>query len=263
MPFVKLDQGILDSTLWVDRDSREVFITSLLLAEPRELRNPTPQIEVRSLSMTGFVVPPGWYGMVNAAGVGIIRRALVDTEAVLAALERLCAPDPESRSADFDGRRLARVDGGYVVLNYIKYRERDYTGAERAQRYRERRRLLTASRRDSTPSRRDITQAEVEVEVEGKTKTPHVARAARSEGFESFWTEWPSNDRKGAKAKCLAAWQRMNCDAITARILEHVRSMKASDGWIRGFIPAPLTYLNQARWDGAESASTPGGMTVL
>ena len=138
MAFVKLDTGILDSTLWIERECREVFITALLLAEPYELRQPTEQYEVRRLEKTGFVIPPGWYGLVNAAGVGIVRRALVDPEPGMVALERLGSPDPESRSQDFEGRRLIRVDGGFIVLNFMKYRDRDYTGAERAKRYRER-----------------------------------------------------------------------------------------------------------------------------
>ena len=49
MPFVKLDCGMLDSTLWFEREAREVFITALLMAEPIELTSDTPQIAVRAL----------------------------------------------------------------------------------------------------------------------------------------------------------------------------------------------------------------------
>jgi hypothetical protein len=89
MPFVKLDTGILDSTLWEDRVGRDVFITALLLAEPKERIQPTPQIAVRSLEETGFVVPPGWYGFVPTSGIGIIRRAMVDRDEGLRALSDL------------------------------------------------------------------------------------------------------------------------------------------------------------------------------
>lgn len=138
MPFVKLDTGILDSTLWVERECREIFITALLLAEPFELKSPMDQYEVRTLEKTGYRFPPGWYGFVRAAGVGIIRRALVGVEEGMIALEKLCAPDPESRSPDFEGRRMARVDGGYLVINFMHYRDRDYTAAERQNRLRRR-----------------------------------------------------------------------------------------------------------------------------
>lgn len=32
---------------------------------------------------------------------------------------------------------MVRVDGGYIILNYDKYRQRDYTAKERMRRYRE------------------------------------------------------------------------------------------------------------------------------
>ncbi len=136
--FVKLDCGILRSTLWIDREVRDVFITALLMAIPWELRKPMQAIQVRTLEPLGFTVPAGWYGMVEGAGVGIARETGVDLEVGMVALEQLAAPDLQSRSDDHEGRRLVRVDGGFVVLNYMKYREKDASAAERAKRYRER-----------------------------------------------------------------------------------------------------------------------------
>ena len=162
MPFVKLDCGILNSTLWFEREAREVFITALLMAEPFETQDPIPQIAIGSLEFTGWSVPPGWYGFVPAASVGIIHRAKVEEAAGFEALKRLGDPEDGSRSKDFEGRRLVRVDGGFIVLNFMKYRDRDYTAAERSRRYR----LRVASRRDDTASHRNITQAEVEEEVD-------------------------------------------------------------------------------------------------
>lgn len=140
MAFVKLDTGILHSTLWMDRTAREVFITALLMAEPREFTEPQRQLAVRTIEETGFEAPPGWYGFVQAAGAGIIRQAGLDPEEGFAALERLCAEDPESRTTDFGGRRMIRVQGGYVVLNFMRYRDHDHGAAERM-------RLLRARRR--------------------------------------------------------------------------------------------------------------------
>lgn len=178
MAFVKLDTGILDSTLWMDREARECFVTALLMAVPQEFEAPIQQIEVRSLSHTDFAAPAGWYGFVPAAGIAIVRRAgIAEIERGFAALERLGAPEVESRSPEFDGRRLIRIDGGYLVLNYMKYRDRDYTGAERARRYRERHKEI-ASRRDVPSSRRDGTvtsrmqSAEAEVEAEKSKRVP-------------------------------------------------------------------------------------------
>lgn len=182
MGFVKLDCGILTSTLWFHRDCREIFITGLLMAEPFETTKPMAQIEVDTLRETGFMVPPGWYGLVPAAGVGIISRAGLEREAGLEALRQLGAEDPESRSQDYGGRRMVRVDGGYLILNYMKYRERDYTTAERSKRYREKRKNDAASRRDATPSHRDITQAEEEVEEERYVPTHHLNQGEKING---------------------------------------------------------------------------------
>lgn len=168
MPFVKLDCGILDSTLWPDRIARELFITALLMAEPYEIVEPEPQIAVRGLEQTGFIVPPGWYGIVRAAGIGIVRRAGIDPEEGLDALERLGATDQESRTPRFEGRRLVRVNGGFLALNFDLYRSRDYTSAERSRRYREKKLASRVTELTTRVTPRDITQAEAKAEAEAK-----------------------------------------------------------------------------------------------
>jgi hypothetical protein len=185
-PFVKLDCGMLDSSLWIDKEARDVFITGLLMAEPFELQQPKPQLEVRAIKETGFIVPAGWYGIVRAAGTGIVRRAGLKIERGLDALERLGAPDADSRSGDYEGRRVVRTDGGYLILNFAKYRERDYGAAERAKRYRERKRHAVASR-DGVTRTRNVTQAEAEAEAykEKKDKTP----TATPDGAPGLWTD--------------------------------------------------------------------------
>lgn len=167
MPFVKLDCGILDSSLWIERAQREIFITSLLMAEPYVLDKAAPQFKVRSLEPTGWVIPPGRYGFVRAAGVGIVRRAGVDSDPGLDALEKLGSQDPDSRSEDFDGRRLVRVDGGYIVLNYFKYRDYDYTAAERQQRYRDKQKVSRDDNVTGVTSRRNVTDADADADAEG------------------------------------------------------------------------------------------------
>lgn len=176
MPFVKLDTGMLDSSLWIAPVERDVFLTALMMAVPFELPAPAEQLDVRTMTPTGFVVPAGWYGLVPAAGPGIVRRAIVDQEAGLAALEHLGAPDGESRSGAFEGRRLVRIDGGYLVLNYMAYRERDYTAAERAKRYRDTKKAKPArprtkpSHRDDVASHRNVTQADADAEADAEAK---------------------------------------------------------------------------------------------
>lgn len=187
MPFVKLDCQMLDSTTWLDREAREIFITALLMARPYELQHPQPQIRIRSLRKTGWSVPAGWYGFVPAAGVGIVKRAGIDLKSGLRALDRLGSPERDSRSRDYEGRRLVRIDGGFIILNFMRHWDRDETGAERQRRYRlrqaELRRLEAEKRRNGVTivtSRNEVTNKikEVEVEVDrdkelkSKTTTP-------------------------------------------------------------------------------------------
>lgn len=137
--FVKLDCGITESSLWHDRDARSLFLTALVMAGPFVLDAAMEQLEVRELKPTGWMVPPGRYGFVRVSGAALIKRDGIEEEKGWRALEALCAPDPDSRSNAFDGRRLARIDGGYVVLNHAPYRDKDYSAADRARRYRDRR----------------------------------------------------------------------------------------------------------------------------
>jgi hypothetical protein len=145
MPFVKLDCRILDSSLWHEKAQRDVFITALLLCEPFEVREPMPQLDVRTMEPTGWKVPPGWYGFAQAAGSGIIHRAMVAKADGTEALVALGEPELGSKNQKHEGRRLIRVDHGYIALNFMEYRERDHTAAERSKRWRERKKSGAAT----------------------------------------------------------------------------------------------------------------------
>ncbi len=167
MPFVKLDCALLDSTLWVDRPAREVFLTALLMGEPYTLESDEKEIETRTLERTDFIVPAGKYGFVRAAGTGIGRRAgLDDKDEVLDALERLASPEADSRSPEFDGRRLVRINGGFIILNWEKYRRKDHTAAERQRRHRERNpkpgKSNAVTSHHNTVTSREVTEGEGE-----------------------------------------------------------------------------------------------------
>jgi hypothetical protein len=74
-------------------------------------------------------------------------------------------------------------------------------------------------------------------------------------GFERFWKAWPSSTRKGAKSECKKKWEKHYCETQTDQIIKHIEWLKTTEQWLKGngaFIPAPLVYLNQQRWDGAE-----------
>jgi hypothetical protein len=83
------------------------------------------------------------------------------------------------------------------------------------------------------------------------TKTPPTPQG-ECIGFERFWQSWPAHHRKAAKAQCLRKWTANGCEEMADRIVAHVEASKASDPWRKdggAFIPAPLVYLNQARYE--------------
>jgi hypothetical protein len=95
--FTKLFSTITESTVWSESNAtRIVWITMLASAD----------------SM----------GRVLAAVPGLAHKARVSIEECEAALTRFRAPDPYSRTRDFDGRRIEDIDGGWRLLNYAKYR---------------------------------------------------------------------------------------------------------------------------------------------
>ena len=163
LPFVPISRQLLDSSVWeTDLRVRVLWITMLMIAaEPA--RRGTVDITVRALS----------------------GRAAMSPEDVKFALDVLTSPDPSSRTAGNDGRRIERIDShrewGWRILNweaYEKDRER-MLGAARAARYRGR--IAGAEEdhasRSVTPRHGIVTpchvEGEVEVEVEGEGEGEH------------------------------------------------------------------------------------------
>lgn len=125
--YTKLFGSILRSTVWkTPPHVRLVWITMLALAD-RD-------------------------GVVDSSVPGLADAAGVDRSQCEQALAIFMAPDPDSRTPDYEGRRIEKVDGGWRLLNHGKYadklseedrREKD---AARQRRCRERRAQRDASR---------------------------------------------------------------------------------------------------------------------
>jgi len=76
-----------------------------------------------------------------------------------------------------------------------------------------------------------------------------------SSKFDEFWNAWPSSKRKVAKAECQKKWAKAGLDSVAETIISQVNILKVTDQWTGGFEPAPLTYINQRRWE--DDAGTP------
>lgn len=83
----------------------------------------------------------------------------------------------------------------------------------------------------------------------GDKEKPSAKTASRSARFPEFWAAYPC---KEGKKPCEAKWKAKNLDRLADVILADIalRSEKHYR-WLDGFIPNPLTYLNQERWNDA------------
>jgi len=117
MGFTKLDESILQS--------------SIMAAKPK-----TFKVWIALLAACGSD------GTARVSPTFLARVCYLGMKEVEQALEELSSPDPLSRTTENEGRRIERVDGGYYIINYQKYREKGISEA-----YREKERLRWQLRR--------------------------------------------------------------------------------------------------------------------
>jgi len=89
---------------------------------------------------------------------------------------------------------------------------------------------------------------------EVRSKTP----SSQATRFDEFWAAWPASKRKVGRKAVEAKWVRQNLDAIADRIIGCVEALKGSEQWTSGFEPAPLTFVNQRRWEDEIVQQGPG-----
>lgn len=92
------------------------------------------------------------------------------------------------------------------------------------------------------------------------TMTPPEAQTLQERRFAEFWKAYP---KKVGKASCLKAWKKLK---PTAELFDHImaalEAQKHTEQWRRDggrFIPNPLTWLNQGRWDDEPTEVSTGG----
>ncbi len=158
----KLFTKILDSSIWLEPDAtRIVWLTCIAVMDEE--------------------------GFVQFASVeNLARRANVSLKSAQKAVEQLEGPDPESSDPDNGGRRLERVQGGWMVLNATKYRElvtREVSKAqtrERVKRFRERKKQeVTSSNGVIRITNAPVTTSEACTEAHSEEKTEREKKPKR------------------------------------------------------------------------------------
>jgi hypothetical protein len=133
--WTKLDHSILQSSIWdAPNHVRLVWITMLALSDKD--------------------------GYVGAAITGVAHESRVTIEEAKNAIEHLSSPDEYSRTKDEDGRRIQKVDRGWLILNYRKYRgETSEERKKRIDRERMRQKRQKATESDSRKRKRQSRES--------------------------------------------------------------------------------------------------------
>jgi hypothetical protein len=133
---------------------------------------------------------------------------------------------------------------GDCGLKMPDFSEHNGASAKRRAQEAERKRQERNSVLDLSASDADTLRTREEKRREEKNNT--------SAGFARFWLTWPASSRKVAKSQCERRWIANRLEAEADRIVAHVEAMKSHRDWLKDqgeFIPAPMTYLNQRRWE--------------
>jgi len=235
----KLFTKILDSSVWLeDTTTRIVWLTFLA-----------------AMDEDGFAQ--------FASPLNLAHRARVTPDEASKALEVLEGPDTYSGDPEHEGRRIERVDGGWIILNSSKYRAlvtREVTRMrtrERVARFRSKNKTnngtgVTQCNAENAECNASVTPSEAHTEA-AATKTLSV-KAGRASERKKALTEaeqvYGLYPRKVARPKALAAIAK----AVAKHGLELVLSatQEFARAWAREpdltFCPHPATWFHQERF---------------
>jgi hypothetical protein len=101
--WTKLFSSIVTSSIWCEDDKTFKAWVALLALSDRE-------------------------GVVEGSVPGLANLCRISVSEMRAALKKLSEPDPDSRSPEHEGRRIEPIEGGWLLLNYAKYREKAVAG---------------------------------------------------------------------------------------------------------------------------------------
>lgn len=226
-------------------------------------------------------------GIVEGSAPGFANLCRVTLSEFRAALSILTNPDPDSRTSDYEGRRIEEVAGGWRILNYAAYRERgqakDGSRAPYMKNRRKAAREAIGSPSDNA-AHRDVTRyTEAEERREKKEERREEANPSRpprgrkrdlslcpirqahaQETFDRIWKAWPGKrgdgkDARGNRIPAERAFQAIldtgevttpELEAAAQFYLEHHPNVQA------GFIQMVSTFFGPEKQLWAEAVRT-------
>jgi hypothetical protein len=227
MGFTKLDANILQSSIMAaPSNTFKVWVTLLAAC--------------------------GHDGIARVSSVFISSVCHLPSSAVDKALEYLESPDSHSRSTNDDGRRIRRVDGGYFVINYRKYRAftlSDAPEAVRQRRHREKER--DSALRVTDP--RDISASFSASSSVHKEEGGVGGEEVLEKKFQEFWSAYPKEGRLARKESRVKFGAIVKRGALTEFVqgfhgyLDYLKHQRTDNGFDQRPMYAK-TFLN-GRWE--------------
>ena len=202
--YTKLFSKILNSSIWSeDNETRILWVTMLAMCDQ--------------------------HGFVEAAPNALAHQARISMDEFTASIEKLQSPDEYSSSSEYEGRRVSKCEGGWVVLNYEKYRGK----------------LLNSKENEQARDRMRKHRAKLAGEESEQSVTLRNPASASPSSFDVFWEAYP---RKTGKMAAEKAWKKHNPDID--KCLTALEWQKKDVQWQdKAYIPHPATWLNRGSWD--------------
>ena len=252
--YAKLFTSITESSLWSEpKEVRLLFVTMLAKADQD--------------------------GFVEASIPGLARVANLTIGETEASLKVLMSPDPYSKNPANEGRRIAEIPGGFLLLNYEDYRARRSTEERREymRQYMQEYRTKKPSRKQSVNSGKQNvnsvsrgkpqlahTEADTDTEAEAKKKS---ASAFVRDSFETWWKSYPKKVAKDNAAKAYsAALKKIGgemheaAEKLLSQSLPRFEQLRKRD---QQYIPHPASWLNSGGWQDELKAIAPDARPVF
>ena len=135
------------------------------------------------------------------------------------------------------------------IVNYAKYQ--DYIKRKND--------TKTETKTKQKRNRNDTINKNVKNDKNEK-KELHRSSKMTVSAFTSFWIAYP---KKIGKKPAQEKFSKLD-SSLLDKIIQALEAQKKTEQWIKGFIPNPLTWLNQERWeDEVEEATIESEMKAL
>ncbi|HEU4345888.1 MAG TPA: hypothetical protein VFU31_30420, partial [Candidatus Binatia bacterium] len=199
-------------------------------------------------------------GVVDMTHEAISRRTNVPIEIIRRGIDELEKPDPKSRNAAHEGRRIVRLDEhrdwGWLIVNYQHYRQiaseeqrREKTRL-RTQKWRKDNELPSCDAPVTHGDACDAMQRQRKKQMKKKKEPPKSPVGGQDVNgavtAEQIYNEYPL---KVGKQAALKAIERCFKTAAPEVLLERTKQFSAARNGDLDYCPHPTTWFNQGRFN--------------